>query len=62
MSQVCKGSTSRIDFREVADRTDLRGMIVSACGQPDRNGKVLCPFHDDHSPSLSVSPDGRRFR
>ena len=22
--------------------------------------KSLCPFHDDHSPSLSISPDGKK--
>lgn len=29
------------------------------CGRtPDRQGKVLCPFHDDHDPSLQIYPDG----
>ena len=25
---------------------------------PNREGKILCPFHDDHDPSLQLYPDG----
>lgn len=26
-----------------------------------RNGKALCPFHDDHNPSLHYYPDTQSF-
>ena len=51
-----------IDFAGVAERADLRALVVAELGPPDRSRKWRCPFHDDHNPSLGISPDGRRFR
>lgn len=40
---------SRVTPHEAAER----------CGRtPNRSGYILCPFHDDHSPSMKVYPDG----
>ena len=50
-----------IDFSAIRDATDLLGMLSQACGPP-RNGKFLCPFHDDHSPSLSIGKDGQTWK
>lgn len=51
-----------IDFAAVADRADLRALVTADLGPPDRSRKWRCPFHDDHNPSLGISPDGRRFK
>src|SRR5262249_1275420 len=34
--------------------------LADLIGEPLTNGKMLCPFHDDHTPSLNVYPD--RYR
>ena len=31
-------------------------------GEPDRNGKILCPFHNDHHPSLHIDAAKNRWR
>ncbi len=50
------------DFKElVRDRTDLVGLVNETVQlQPTRGGQDhigICPFHEDHSPSLHVYPD-----
>lgn len=54
--------TPGIDFGGIVATTDLRAMIEAELGPPDRSGKWRCPFHDDHSPSMGLTPDGKRFR
>ena len=51
-----------IDRQALLDRTDLARIITDDRGPPDRSRRWLCPFHDDHHPSLGLTPDGRRFR
>jgi len=43
--------------------TELLNQFGIPAGQRMKNGHpvYLCPFHDDHSPSLEVSPDDRRW-
>ena len=31
--------------------------LADLIGEPLVNGKILCPFHDDHTPSLTIFPD-----
>ena len=55
------------DFKElVRSRTDLVALVgESVALTPSRGGaefKCLCPFHDDHNPSLTVYPDRQTFR
>ncbi|TXT17813.1 MAG: DNA primase [Planctomycetota bacterium] len=55
------------DFKElVRSRTDLVALVgESVALTPGRGGaefKCLCPFHDDHTPSLVVYPDRQTFR
>lgn len=55
------------DFKElVRARTDLVSLIgESVALSPARGGaefKALCPFHDDHTPSMVVYPDRQTFR
>ncbi|WP_437186602.1 DNA primase [Planctomicrobium sp. SH668] len=55
------------EFREtVRSQTDLVSLIGESIAlQPRHGGRQyvgLCPFHDDHSPSLNVYPDRQTFR
>ena len=45
-----------LDFREIA-KEDFN--ITS--WQKDKAVKVLCPFHDDHRPSLALYADGYQY-
>lgn len=50
--------------RDVIAHSDLVGVISSyiKLTKKGRNYWGICPFHDDTNPSLSVSPEKRRFR
>lgn len=55
------------EFKElVRQRTDIVSLIgKSVALKPERGGrefKGLCPFHDDHRPSMCVYPDRQSFR
>jgi DNA primase len=55
------------DFREqVRSQTDIVGLIAEAMSLQPRNGgreyAGLCPFHDDHDPSLRVYPDRQTYK
>ena len=51
-------------IQEVRSKTD----IVSIVGQyipltkKGKNYMAICPFHDDHNPSMSISPDKQIFK
>jgi DNA primase len=54
-------------FKEsVRDATDIVSLIAeSVTLQPQRGGREyvgLCPFHDDHNPSMRVYPDRKSFK
>jgi DNA primase len=56
-----------IDFKElVRARTDIVSVVGESIALAPRRGGSefvgLCPFHDDHSPSLHVYPDRQSFR
>lgn len=53
------------DIKElVRSRTDLAGLIGESHGLIAKgpNYTCLCPFHDDHNPSMMVYPDRQSFR
>jgi DNA primase len=55
------------DFKEqVRNRTDLLALVgESVALRPQRGGRDyvgLCPFHDDHNPSMHVYTDRQSFR
>lgn len=55
------------EFREtVRSQTDLVSLVSESISlQPRHGGRQyvgLCPFHDDHNPSLNVYPDRQTFR
>jgi DNA primase len=47
-----------IDFRAVAERSDLVRLVEADLGPAERGRKWCCPFHDDHNPSMTVR-DGK---
>ena len=55
------------EFKElVRSRTDIVSLIAEGLTlQPVRGGREfvgLCPFHDDHNPSMRVYPDRQSFK
>lgn len=53
------------DFKElVRSRTDLVALVQESVALIPARGefKGLCPFHDDHNPSMMVYPDRQTFR
>ncbi len=55
------------EFREqVRAQTDIVGLIAEAMTLQPRNGgreyAGLCPFHDDHDPSMRVYPDRESYK
>lgn len=55
------------DIREtVRERTDIVQLIGESVALTSLRGgrefKGLCPFHDDHNPSMTVAPDRQTFR
>lgn len=55
------------DFREIVrDRTDIVQLIGESVALIPAHGgreyKGLCPFHDDHNPSMMVYPQRQSFR
>src|SRR5438105_3098330 len=53
------------DFKElVRSRTDIVGLIGESVALQSRGREFvgLCPFHDDHNPSLRVYPDRQSYR
>ena len=49
---------------EIRSKLDIVNVISSyiSLEKKGRNYFGLCPFHDDHSPSLSVSPDKQIYK
>ena len=52
----------KIDPQAVLAQADLRQLLEADLGPPIRGRKWHCPFHDDSTPSLSLTSDGRRFK
>src|SRR5262245_37334247 len=55
------------DFKEqVRAQTDIVALIGESLALQPRNGgreyAGLCPFHDDHDPSMRVYPDRQSYR
>src|SRR5262249_50328644 len=42
---------------ETDDETSWDVSLVDLIGEPVINGKILCPFHEDHRPSLAIYDD-----
>lgn len=51
-------------IKEIKESNDIVDVISSYIPliQKGKNYFAVCPFHDDHSPSMSVSPDKQIFR
>ena len=48
-------------LQEIKTRIDLTSLIRKYTALNGKN-KGICPFHDDHTPSLSVNPDKNIWR
>ena len=48
-------------IKQAVDIVELVGEYLPL-KKAGRSYKGLCPFHDDHNPSLSVNPDRQSFR
>lgn len=46
-------------FREVRERVPVLDAAQRYGFEPDRQGKILCPFHDDSHPSLQLYKGAR---
>ncbi len=46
---------------EIKDKNDIVDVIGSYISLTDKN-KALCPFHDDHTPSFSISSDKQIYK
>jgi DNA primase catalytic core len=56
---------TRVDFEKIKTSTDLVRVVQSYGIELKRQGRDwvgLCPFHDDHNPSLRITPDKGLFR
>jgi hypothetical protein len=46
---------AQLNISEVAEAADLEALVRGICGPGDGKGKYICPFHDDHTPSLEIT-------
>ncbi len=46
--------------RKVKESVSMQ-QAVEYCGLQVRNGKCLCPFHQDRRPSMKIYPDGKGY-
>src|SRR5262249_50828764 len=56
---VAAPSTIELEPEEDVEEDDGADVVPLAdlIGEPPVNGKIVCPFHDDHTPSLVIFPD-----
>jgi DNA polymerase len=56
---VAARSTIELEPEEGVEEDDGVAAVPLAdlIGEPPVNGKIICPFHDDHTPSLTIFPD-----
>jgi DNA primase len=50
--------------QEILERTDIVALVARSVElkRAGRSFKALCPFHGEHTPSFTVSPERRRFK
>jgi hypothetical protein len=46
-----------LDAKNEDDGDDADVSLADLIGEPLSDGKIICPFHDDHTPSLTIFPD-----
>jgi len=52
---------TRIDLNEIKQKLTMENVCGHYNIQVGRNGKAICPFHNDHKPSMQVYPDDGGF-
>lgn len=48
-----------IDYQEIKHRVSTEQAAIKYGYDPDSRHRILCPFHDDHKPSLMLYPGDR---
>jgi DNA polymerase len=56
-SALPNGSESSEHNLENIDEDEGEVALADLIGEPLTDGKILCPFHEDHTPSLVIFPD-----
>ncbi len=56
--------TNNDDINAIRNKADIVSIIGSyiPLSQRGKNYVCVCPFHDDHSPSMSVSPEKQIYK
>ena len=64
MGSVLAGLIPQSFINDLIDRADIVDVVGSrvALKKSGKNYSGLCPFHDEKSPSFSVSPDKQFFQ
>jgi DNA primase len=50
-----------MELSEIKSRLSIFQVLNHYGLKPNKHGFILCPFHDDHSPSLKVYPKTNTF-
>jgi len=50
-----------MQITQIKQYLDILTVLTHYGLKPDRNGMLLCPFHDDHTPSLKIYPKTNTF-
>jgi len=56
---------SETTLAAIKNAVDIVALVSEYLGPPSRSGskyKALCPFHDDHNPSLELNPERQSFK
>ena len=54
-------SPDTIDFALIRDTVSLESVIAARL-DPPIGGRYVCPFHQDHNPSLAINPDRKHWK
>lgn len=50
-----------MELTEIKTRLSIQKVLKQYDLQPDKHDMLLCPFHDDHNPSLKIYPETNTF-
>jgi DNA primase/ABC-type dipeptide/oligopeptide/nickel transport system ATPase component len=50
-----------MEIQDIKARLPILSVLASYGLKPDRNNRIRCPFHEDHSPSMQIYPQTGTF-
>lgn len=50
-----------MEIQDIKARLQVLDVLASYGLKPDRNNRICCPFHEDHSPSMQIYPQTGTF-